>query len=216
MRLFPSHSTGSSDLHRRVRFAIPTLDKMESQLRSRTKGIIASLTSAVHIAYGAALMLICLLSLLLTWILYHVYPPAIFLLLFIVALAVMYVNSKKELADEVLEQIDEAVSPSRTEETGQTPQQQKTILQRVLHKGVDAILSAAADSFMIVPCVIALIGVILLVMGYHPFGVTLLFLAASVLAITGCSCSIIKRLAYAWIDRLVLPVEPDETTTLVT
>ncbi|CAN8074867.1 unnamed protein product [Agarophyton chilense] len=189
---------------------------MESRLRSRAKTIVASLASAIQIAYGAILMLIALVSLFLTWVLYRVYPPSIFLLLFILVLAVMYIKSKKELADDILEQIDAAVSPSRMEESGKSPAEQKTLLQRVLHKGVDAILSAAADSFMIVPAVIALIGVVLLVLGYYPFGVTVLLFAICILAVTGCSCSIVKRLAYAWVDRWVLPPQPDETTSLVT
>eukprot|EP00178_Gracilaria_changii_P010000 TRINITY_DN2911_c0_g1_i1.p1 TRINITY_DN2911_c0_g1~~TRINITY_DN2911_c0_g1_i1.p1 ORF type:complete len:245 (-),score=29.01 TRINITY_DN2911_c0_g1_i1:616-1350(-) len=209
-------SISGSLVHRRVAFEMPASNKMESRLRSRIKAIVGALTSAVHIAYGAVLTLIVLFSLFFTWVLYHVYPPSIFLLLFVVVLAVMYVNSKKALADDILEQVDTAVSPSKMEESGQTQGQQKTILQRVLHKGVDAILSAAADSFMIVPGVIALIGVVLFVLGYHPIGVTVLFFAACLLGVTGCSCSIIKRLAYGWVDRLVLPVEPDETTNLVT
>lgn len=188
---------------------------MDDRLRSRIRAVVSRLTSAVNIAYGVILTLIVLISLALSFLFYHVYAPLIFVAVFIAGLTILYTNSKKELADDVLEQVDAAVSPSKEHDDGRTPDQQKTIFHRVLYKGVDAVLSAAADSFMIVPGVIAMIGVVLLVIGYYPVGVLVLLFAACLLAVAGCCCSVVKRIAYAWVDSWLNSPSPDEATPLV-
>ncbi|PXF46390.1 hypothetical protein BWQ96_03889 [Gracilariopsis chorda] len=188
---------------------------MDGRLRSRIKAVVSRLTSAVNIAYGIILTLVVLISLALSFLLYHIYAPLIFVALFIAVLTVLYAKTKKELADDVLEQVDAAVTPRKEDDGERTPDQEKTILHRVLYKGVDAVLSAAADSFMIVPGVIAMAGVILLVIGYYPAGVLVLFIAACFLAVTGCCCSVAKRIAYAWVDSWLNSSSPDETAPLV-
>lgn len=190
------------------------------EFSSRVKSLVQLLQSAFNVAYGFILLFMAALALFLGFILWHIYRPLIALLLFATALPFFYVHSKKELADDILKEVDLAVSRPRSsgtdEETNaEASEDQNSFLHRMIYKAIDAAFGAVVDSFIIVPAIIAFFGVILLSVGFYRFGISILVVSSFIVLIVGCCCISFKKIAYMFVDGWLKQPSGNETAPLL-
>lgn len=168
-------------------------------IRARIDQALDLVASFVRIAHRIAIFLIVCCAFLLSLLAFQFYPLAILPVVVVAAVAILYVNGKKDAISELIEDADEETALTPPDHEAHSLELPKRIVLRVL----DQVLGSASDTAMLMPLVCVGIAVVAFGFGYNTVGGVVVFIGTVLFLLVSCSCHLAKYVTHGWVEELL-------------
>lgn len=189
--------------------------------QTRIDRALDTICNAVNVVHTTALILIVITTILLSSFFFFVYPPLILLVLFLSFLTILYVNHKKDVIAQFIDDVDEQsavedfnyrqskrrrIRQHQHHSSHQQNQQHQhrlhyfNLARRLVLSVVDTFLDIARDYVLLVPLTTTFVSVVAFSLKYHKLAIITLAVTIVLAGTLCCCCYGIKFMAHRLVD----------------